>query len=443
MTRDEMHARRDLVFANLRRGLRTAPRARVRSPLSRAMSFPDDDGSASASADSDSSVFVMLDGEGRVFGCGDGMDFSFRSFPNFAPLPPSEDSSASGSPVSLEDLARDCVLVDSPLAGTAATHWLGCEAMASPRCALEELAAAVFAKHTETCDDFDPRSSGAEWWTQTNLAPSGLKAHWDKDENLRVSAGLFVHPAVSTVTYLRAEKTHAPTVVYENLTVPKLARRAHENPADLAAAPECTAVCVSHPVAGKHVAFDGRFLHGVVQELSVADATDRAADVRNRGGVERTEAGPSGRRRKLDEGSGDEPPPSRVTFLVNVWLNHRPKGVKPLPDRVAGALRGVTSKPAAKAAAEASIVPEFKTRGGWGEDEDEGAQSTGAREPSYEPLGDDARYFGWSGDDLEIAGVFPKGLMRAAGAAPSEGSGRFPIGKGGGVVRVVENERAT
>ena len=59
------------------------------------------------------------------------------------------------------------------------------------------------------------------------------------------------------------------------------------------------------------------------------------------------------------------------------------------------------------------------------------------------PLGDDARYFGWSGDDLEIAGVFPKGLMRAAGAAPSEGSGRFPIGKGGGVVRVVENERAT
>ena len=212
----------------------------------------------------------------------------------------------------------------------------------------------MFAKHTETCDDFTTRGRAAAGrWTSTNLAMGGLKASLvDKDENLRVSAGLFVHGGDRGDVFARGENT-PPTVVYENLTVPKLGEARAREPGRPRRRAGMHGMCVSHPVAGKHVAFDERFLHGVVQEER-ASRTRRIAPRMfgtEEAGPPRTEAGPSGRHRKLDEGSVDEPPPSRVTFLVNVWLNHRPKGVKPLPDRVAGALRGVTSKPAAKAAA--------------------------------------------------------------------------------------------
>ena len=53
---------------------------------------------------------------------------------------------------------------------------------------------------------------------------------------------------------------------------------------------------------------------------------------------------------------------------------------------------------------------------------------------------DDKKYFG-KASAASLANA--RRILGAVGAAPSEGSGRFPIGKGGGVVRVVENERAT
>ncbi len=69
-----------------------------------------------------------------------------------------------------------------------------------------------------------------------------------------------------------------------------------------AGAAELAGVCgrggwCSQPVAGKHLAFDGRLLHGAPPELAVRPAV---------GGV-------------------------RVTLLVNVWLGSVPASLAPLP----------------------------------------------------------------------------------------------------------------
>ena len=105
-----------------------------------------------------------------------------------------------------------------------------------------------------------------------------------------------VHPAVSTVTYLGdagaptfvADKT--PPVMYEEL---EAFRGAIGN------------AVLSHPETGKHLSFDGRMLHGAPRELA-------------------------------REGSG-----LRVTFLVNVWLGHKPADVEPFPEEALGVPRGV------------------------------------------------------------------------------------------------------
>lgn len=349
-------------------------------------------------SDSDSEpdgMFVMLGGDGRVFGCGDGIDHSFRCYRCLVPLPPSRPSDAGDAheapaPATIDELVRDCLLADSPLAD-GATFWLGADAVDAPRCALEELAGAIFHLHTRDCDDYDPETSGAEWWVQSR---PGLSCHWDKDEELRVAAGLFVHPQVSTVTYLTAGAAQAPTLVFEGMTVPSLARQGHDNPADLPAAPECTAVCASYPEVGKHVAFDGRLLHGALREMAEPDGD--AAD---------------GARAS-----------SRVTFLVNVWLNHRPKGVRPLPDGLISSLRRPTSMPPATARAGPSAVAQV--------------EATGADVEGWAELG--GRFFGWSGDDLKLEGRLPLATLRDG----RDGEGgvvrvTLPVPSG---VRVVEND---
>ena len=360
----------------------------------------------------DEGMFVMLGGDGRVFGTGDGLDYTFRAWKNFVPLPPPPSTDPPGVPqtaVTVDSLVRDSLLVDSPLM-SGATFWLGADAVDAPRCALEELAAAIFTFHTSSCEpgeDFDPDTSGIEWWVQSR--PS-LKMHWDKDEELRISAGIFVHPHLSTVTYLTGRgggggdwddgKTlQAPTVVFESLTVPTLARHGRSAPTDLPAAPTATAICASFPEVGKHIAFDGRLLHGVLRTMvphvqssspaggeaaaaaattttttsaaavaataaagrvvELSDAEEEKFKYKYVGGGK--EVGGSGAGAKVARvvrtvGSDE----TRVTFLGNVWLNHRPKGVKPLPEGVLSSLHRPTSMPPASAAPTPIVIPEPK-----------------------------------------------------------------------------------
>ena len=177
-------------------------------------------------------MLVMLDGEGRVFGSGDGMSYSFTVADGFVPLPPPEPDGAGQA--TFEDLVREAIIVDR---ATGNTKWLGADAMETPRCALEEIAAAVFKHHTKDCEDFDPETSGVEFWVQSRGSRQSIPLHWDKDEELRISHGLYVHPHLSTVTYLTKG---APTVVFDGLTVPTIARHGNSTPAGISPSPECT-----------------------------------------------------------------------------------------------------------------------------------------------------------------------------------------------------------
>ena len=322
-------------------------------------------------------MFVMLDGEGRIFGCGDGMDYSFRVEDDF-PTPPPSTNSAADEQTTIDDLIRECLTCDMM---TECTLWLGAEDMEAPNCALEQLAAAIFKHHTKSCDDFDPESSGVEWWIQSRDPGTnqGLTLHWDKDEDLRIHHGLYAHPQLSTVTYLTEG---APTVIFDGLTVPAIARHGNGTPAGLSPSPECTGVYVSYPKPGKHIAFDGRLLHGVLNDLSPESSKDAR----------------------------------RVTFLANVWLNHTPKGVTRLPLDAATGFG--LMKPTTSLAAKAAPKPREVTK-------------------KIAPIGGNDLFdfgcFGWNGDDFKLSSKLPKSSLS------DSGSGTLLVECSG--IQVVENEQ--
>jgi hypothetical protein len=257
-----------------------------------------------------------------------GLD-AFGSFPNAFALD--------------DDAARRTLLADCDEAFTARaatkrkgpyssgeTYWLAADA--EPRCALERLAKHVFDAHVgdaverfvaneSSVPPFDASRSGAEWWTQVVDMDDEIGVHWDKDYGLEPS-GLNVHPQIGTVTYFSS--FGAPTLMarkptpmffsesvagaFEDLET-KYKDREHmcffARRAGLPAFASANAF-LSFPAFGKHVAFDGRWLHGALPELS------RKAEEKNPTSSTTTK---------------------RVTFLVNVWLNHVPSTATPLPER--------------------------------------------------------------------------------------------------------------
>ena len=74
---------------------------------------------------------------------------------------------------------------------------------------------------------------------------------------------------------------------------------------------------LSHPCFGKHVAFDGRFLHGAPGEYF---PSVNKIDV----------AEPKTKKPRVDKNSTHILRGKRVTFLVNIWLNHCPLEPEPL-----------------------------------------------------------------------------------------------------------------
>jgi hypothetical protein len=81
---------------------------------------------------------------------------------------------------------------------------------------------------------------------------------------------------------------------------------------------------ISNPSLGKHMCFDGRFLHAApagLQEEDEAEDDDDDEDDDN------------------EEEEDDSGRPVRVTFLVNVWLNYMPSTADPLPAAIVGSLQ--------------------------------------------------------------------------------------------------------
>ena len=238
----------------------------------------------------------------------------------------------------LNDLLFDCEIADSGLLPR--TFWISAAPSDTnkPRCYLEQMALEIFHHHVPTTNNnyiYDPNTSGAEWWVQLRPSPpagrysmhancdeaddntkSGISFHWDKDEDLRIMCGgtMYIHPHLSTVTYLT--DLGAPTMVITKRVDPMSGQYIQED----------TNVegFVSWPKQGKHLSFDGRYLHAAPSDLLEEGmfeqqcAYDTTTDEKILSRQHR-----------------------RVTFLVNIWLNYKPFNVHPFPDTMIGNLSKV------------------------------------------------------------------------------------------------------
>lgn len=171
---------------------------------------------------------------------------------------------------------------------------------------------------------------GAEWWVQVKevtLAPAiesqqsrlvsyangneAVDLHYDKDEAIAESFGLGLFPKLSTVTYLTDSANAPPTLVFS--------RRYDQGVDDdfYNAIPE---MLVCRPCTGKHLVFDGRLLHGAPTHFALRPK------------------GPS-----LFEDTKCQEQQVRVTFLVNIWLSHKPAGIEVLPSQIREVLQTMSS----------------------------------------------------------------------------------------------------
>jgi hypothetical protein len=189
------------------------------------------------------------------------------------------------------------------LPGGGWTSWV--DATSAPRCSLEALAMAVLRFHCARNSGLPSAQVGAEWWVQARDLDDPMGVHFDCDEELKGSTGEHLPPFLATVTYLTSAGT--PTVI-----LPVAAdARGH----GVCAPPDSRAdgndACyASFPVVGKHLAFDGRLLHGTLHEGAPWTAAQKRA--------------------YADAVHGRTRTPQRVTVLVNLWRGHRPGGVEPL-----------------------------------------------------------------------------------------------------------------
>jgi hypothetical protein len=270
----------------------------------------------------------------------------------------------------LDELLYDCEIADCGLMPR--TFWVPAQSF-EPRCWLEQMALDVFHHHTGATD-YDPSNSGSEWWVQlrpspektgryamhynkdsdnTNnngddqdMAQEGISFHWDKDEDLRLLCGgnTYVHPHLSTVTYLT--DFGAPTLAFNirihSLTGEWIMPNCRSDKMDSGFEQSKVKGFLSWPKFGKHLSFDGRYLHAAPADLMEKGAFQKQCQI--------PEHQPQN---KATEETGDATTTDktklqrrhrRVTFLVNVWLNYKPFGVKPFPDTMINKLSGNKEK---------------------------------------------------------------------------------------------------
>ena len=141
--------------------------------------------------------------------------------------------------------------------------------------------------------------------------------HFDADYGLEEQLPTHtLHPRVATITYL--SEAGVPTLILDKRSP------SPNDQGKLSLNGSINNAWLSHPYFGKHVAFDGRYLHGAPGEYfpSVAKKYTDTSE-------------PSTKKVKVDmnddKTSGGK---KRVTFLVNIWLNHCPLESEPLEDEL-------------------------------------------------------------------------------------------------------------
>ena len=214
----------------------------------------------------------------------------------------------------------------------AASTEAGCgEQAASSMELLERLACDIFRFHVPEAAVYDPSVSGAEFWVlalnddddddddedgededgeEEEEEEESVAMHWDKDYTLEEECELSLYPNLSTVTYLSAPPRGAPTCVVTGAIGPTCLPGDEDEP--LVPAP--VSAIYSLPEVGKHIVFDGRLLHGA--PVGMPDETASGPPDKKKQRIEEGKGEPM-------DGAGDG---LRVTFLVNIWLNHVPCG---------------------------------------------------------------------------------------------------------------------
>jgi len=197
---------------------------------------------------------------------------------------------------------------------------------------------------------FDHKTSGAEWWTQVIDSRDDIGFHWDRDYGLEETTGLHIHPHLATVTYLT--NFGGPTIVLNKVGT----RRTKD---DLSGGADD--MIISRPIFGKHIKFDGRLLHAAPSDLLEEEDSDAEDDDDNSESESSSDDGNDNDSRSGDNDSiddinvpndidkneiindkdndsdsedsnSDEGSPKRITFLVNIWLNHMPIQSKLFPE---------------------------------------------------------------------------------------------------------------
>lgn len=257
----------------------------------------------------------------------------------------------------LDNIMHDCELAftartreDSESYSTGATFFM--PAVMKPRCALEALAMDIFEAHTKGLDpgqDYDPERSGAEYWTLvlenkpkeqrifskdqdddddgSDEDDDEVGMHFDADYGLEQQLpNYMLHPRIATVTYF--SNVGCPTLILNKKSPP---------PSDVQKSSLLEPIqqgWLSHPIMGKHIAFDGRFLHGAPATFFPSLSLSKS---------HLTDTEPDAKRRRLedDKESHEEliSPGKRVTFLVNVWLNHCPIDAELLDDELVSQMK--------------------------------------------------------------------------------------------------------
>jgi hypothetical protein len=85
---------------------------------------------------------------------------------------------------------------------------------------------------------------------------------------------------------------------------------------------------LSWPKFGKHLSFDGRYLHAAPADIMEKGAFQKQIQIQGEESLSKEERVKLQRRHR------------RVTFLVNVWLNYKPFGVKTFPETMVDKLSG-------------------------------------------------------------------------------------------------------
>ena len=260
------------------------------------------------------------------------------------------------SPKHFDDILSDCETVftsrdrdDGQAYSTGQTFF--CPATMKPRCALEALVLTIFEKHVQHVDKgmYNLEQSGAEWWTLVLDGDDEPKAknddsnnvddpeeeedevgiHFDADYELEdQAANLLLHPRIATVTYL--SDFGAPTLVVDLKSPPM------DDVKKTALEKEIPTAWLSHPVLGKHTAFDGRLLHGAPALFFPSMQKNKYI----RANAENGDGEPASKRRKTT-------PQKRVTLLVNIWLNHWVLDAALLDDDVVSKLKTPWQNPPA------------------------------------------------------------------------------------------------